>query len=37
MRNKNFKTKEEYLQYRKDWKDEYEELSFFIWQLKEFE
>ena len=27
MRNKEFKTKEEYLQYRKDWKAEYKELS----------
>ena len=27
MRNAEFKTKEEYLQYRKDWKAEYKELS----------
>ena len=27
MRNTEFKTKEEYLQYKKDWKSEYKELS----------
>lgn len=27
MRNKNFTTKKEYLQYRKDWKEEYKTLS----------
>ena len=27
MRNSQFKTKEEYLQYRKDWKAEYKQLS----------
>lgn len=27
MRNNKFKTKEEYLQYRKDWKDQYKLLS----------
>ena len=34
MRNKEFKTKEEYLQYRKDWKREYAELSQTIRETK---
>lgn len=34
MRNKQFKTKEEYLQYRKDWKQEYAELSKTIRETK---
>ncbi len=34
MRNQNFKTKEEYLQYRKEWKAEYKQLSENIRLLK---
>ena len=41
MRNKNFNTKEEYLQYRKDWKEKYKELSQTIreykWMMKEYD
>lgn len=34
MRNTEFKTKEEYLQYRNDWKDEYKQVSANIRELK---
>jgi hypothetical protein len=34
MRNAEFKTKEEYLQYKKDWKAEYKELSLTIREKK---
>ena len=40
MRNLKFNTKEEYLQYRKDWKAEYKQLSQTIreykWMMKEY-
>lgn len=34
MRNPKFTTKEEYLQYRKDWKEEYKQLSQHIRDFK---
>jgi hypothetical protein len=41
MRNIEFKTKEEYIQYRKNWKEEYKQLSEIIrekkWMIKEYQ